>query len=828
MVCRTTRIGSAITSHARLASGLQDEQALSTFHALIREGRDAPEPTSDQVTRLIDERIEAVRQDPNLSDARRTSIINRLEQARAQPMNGSTYYAASHLMERAETARTSLDGYYDSVSRDMGVPRARAEAMLAEHVAVADGDRNVRAPADWHREFGARTENTGLPLDRQTAYGIHQLEQARAARHAQAQTRPAVDRQPVGSSAIASMGYDSSTGRVEVEMRSRPGVPYVYRMDQESYEQFRQAPSLGNHFARNVRGNTRYQYSSAEEQAATAEHVQCATCGRFAARSHSCPVRDSAEERNRTVRQARQAVSGDAAAAGAPEPRRLASRAAERSYRGESGTFRTMNLSDVRVAARSSAVSLPVVASISHTAESGAGTESRGRVSGRVNVEHRGRAGGYAVSAVTSPGDSGQDQLRCTCAAYRSNYDCEHVRQAVADMTARLNADRIRQPHQLHPFRVAEAEVGADLARDRSESIEAQANARTSWGTPEVSYAEDPAAFQEAYTAAKTRIAAGEEPVPYMTENATDGLGSRNGGRGFGVEMEFDLDGTANRTEALRNIGRELHAAGLTRAPGQTSYHAAQSRGYTDEHQGGWSFESDCTVAGEIVSPIMYDEPETWENISKVCEIVERNGGVATVRAGSHVHVSAHNYDHTVENHNRLLRLHADHEDVLVRLASNPTRGTHRGSNWCRPNHVPASGYASVSDARYSSGGHGTAVNLQSVSGRASDHVEFRTWDATLKPSQIQAQVKLSLAMTEAAFRDTTPSASTAREPLGTHRSNNRATHGASRRLTGDAWKQDTASFRTFADKLFRRTEDKAQIAALFAATKWQQSGSRR
>lgn len=359
------------------------------------------------------------------------------------------------------------------------------------------------------------------------------------------------------------------------------------------------------------------------------------------------------------------------------------------------------------------------------------------------------------------------------------------------------------------------SQVQDDLAAERALADESRERSLTEWDDPEVSYTDNPEAFDEEYRQAQARRRAGEEPVPYMTENATDGLGARAGGRGFGVEIEFDLPGGTDRYAALSAIGRDLHAAGLTSTPYQQRYHsgaASPSR----QHQGGWRFEADSTVDGEIVSPIMYDEPQTWRNLQQVCDIVRRHGGTATARTGGHVHVGLSDYDHTVENHNRLLRTVAGYEDTLFRLAQRPGARSHRGTSWCAPNPSPTIGYSSIASVRASNQGHGRAVNFQSVQGRRADHVEFRMWDGSLNPGVIQAQVNLSLGLVAAGSRGgyRPPTA----EPVGSHRARN----PGRQRLRGEQWRQTTASVRQLADTLFRRSANSAQAAALFAVTRWQ------
>jgi len=329
---------------------------------------------------------------------------------------------------------------------------------------------------------------------------------------------------------------------------------------------------------------------------------------------------------------------------------------------------------------------------------------------------------------------------------------------------------------------------------------------------------EDHAAFQAAYTAAQERRRRGEAAVPFMTENVTGGLGDRIGGRSFGVEMEFDIEPGVDRRQALQNIAADLHAEGLTPQPYQTGYHS--NRGDYSR----WRFETDATVHGEVISPVLYDEPESWNQLSRVCEIVRRHGGRASARTGGHVHVGVGDYDHTVENHARLLGSFNENEDTLYRLAQNPEHGAHRGTSWCRPNMAPSGPYANPRSLAAAQAGHGLGMNFGAAhSGRASDHVEFRMWDSTLDPGVIQTQVKLSLGMTQAALRPRSEPAGRP-EPIGTHRAAN-ASLGRGGRLRGEEWRRDTRGFRALVDRVFTRDVDKAQATALFAVTRWQRAG---
>ncbi|MBV9024003.1 MAG: amidoligase family protein [Streptomycetaceae bacterium] len=369
--------------------------------------------------------------------------------------------------------------------------------------------------------------------------------------------------------------------------------------------------------------------------------------------------------------------------------------------------------------------------------------------------------------------------------------------------------------------RAASQQVLDEVSAEHRAATALQEQVREQWPTDEaVSYTDDFDAFQRDYDAARERAERGEQVIPYMTENATGGLGARDGGRGFGVEIEFDIEPGVDRQQAIQNIARELRDAGLSRTARQYDYHAQMSAGYTDEPNA-WRLESDCTVAGELVSPILYDEPQTWNNLARACEIIQRNGGRASFSTGGHVHVGMHDFDHDVANHTRLMQMYKAHEDVLYRLAQNPaSEGRHRGTSWCSPNPVPSQGYTAISQINSF---HGQALNLSGARrGGQSAHGEFRLWDGSLNPRVIQTQVKLSLGMAAAAVRQdtTTPSA---RMELGSHREQRRqAGLGQRRRLSGDDWRTSTANFRQMVDSLFQRPEDKAQATALFHETRWQ------
>ncbi|MEU2517044.1 amidoligase family protein [Streptomyces syringium] len=397
---------------------------------------------------------------------------------------------------------------------------------------------------------------------------------------------------------------------------------------------------------------------------------------------------------------------------------------------------------------------------------------------------------------------------------------CRHQRDAAELIQNELNAHRTPATDRL-----AAQEVLNEVAAEHAMSVAEQERLRTEHAARPAarSYSEDFDAFQEAYDQAQARRRAGEPAVPYLTENATGGLGARDGGRAFGLELEFDFPATMDYTaqrRAKEAIARDMHQAGLSPDPYIHGWHASARAGYTDDPNA-WRMEHDSTVAGEIVSPILYDEPQTWNNLATMCEIIQRHGGVASARTGGHVHVSVPDYDHNVENHNRLLGTVSSYEDVVYRLAQNPDRRQHRGLRWCEPNQMPSRSYASVGSVRSANNSHHIGLNFQSVTGSSGDHAEFRMWDGSLNPGVIQAQVNVSLGLANAALREAGTDPLPPREPVGSQRAALRREGLSRRRLSGERWQQSTASFRSMVDRIFTREENRAQATALFAATRW-------
>lgn len=842
MVCRESKLSSALITFARGATGLEDRQAVALNHALMQESQGAQTPSQTEWNHFIDSTIESYERGLIRIRAGSQNPVSRLREARNEVPTASRYYAAQRLVERAVATERGQREYLENYARLCGVSYDDARLEFGIYEMEMTSDSANQPSAIFVREWEADTSRNNLLVDRKALYVYEQMENNLRARigspvETPAEYRPAVTRRAVGyGSWIAEIGYDPINGRLEMVPSRDSDRVYAYRMSPEEYEEILGGSNnLGSNFSRLVRNNPAFQYETAEESELAAFHRRCATCGQFAGIAyHYCPATGSVERMNQDIRNDMNAVLASAGQATLPGPvgTLLTSRSVTRvtsPYNGEAVNLRIPSPTQMTSGARASETST-VRANVLATI----GNET---LQGQVSVLYEGRGRGYMVSPVSLVGDSGSDNLRCSCSNYQNRGTCLHI-NAVTDNILTL----IQGQNRFTPAQVASAATRArtNISVSYDASMTAKEKAEARWTPVSQSYEANPELFQKFYDEAKAAKdafiasqASGEPityPVPYIKENAFGGIGQR-GGRGFGTELEFDFPDSMSNVQqqnARRAIGAALYAEGLTSSQTQ-NHHGSQRNSYATEHARGWTFESDVTVSGgEIISPIMYDEPETWANLEKVCNIVKEHGGIATVMAGSHVHVGAGDYNHTVSNHNHLLKTYSENEDLLFRLSTSPERGKHRGTSYCTPNTVSSSPYSSLDRVRRDHSSHFKAVSFQSVEGTRQDHIEFRTFDATLTPSVIQAQIGLSLYLTEGALRDSSSISSLTEKhlPIGTML--RRAPSHS--KLSGDAWNDSTKSVRSFIDRFVPGASDgneagnirAKQIISLFAMTKWQ------
>ncbi|MCZ1007822.1 hypothetical protein O1L68_14915 [Streptomyces lydicus] len=324
------------------------------------------------------------------------------------------------------------------------------------------------------------------------------------------------------------------------------------------------------------------------------------------------------------------------------------------------------------------------------------------------------------------------------------------------------------------------------------------------------------------------RVAKGGPHIPYMLEDATGGLADPDrGGLEFGIEIEFDLPEhftDAQKADARAAIIAGLGEAGLTSQTDVHGYHRAVDEGYTDARDG-WRLETDPTVDGELISPILRDTGQTWQDLRTAVGVISEHGGRITKRTSSHVHVSTRQYGTDVRPYEGLRGLFTGHHDELVRLGTNPRADGHRGLKYARPLPERHDGYHGVWDTP--SGRNEDALSFKCVQGNGSDHVEFRQPDGSLDEAEIQTNVKIALGLVHAALRmshvpDWQPPG---HEEVGAHavvvQGVRHAGSGPAVTVFEPDAPEQTARMRTMLDTIFWRAEDREQVMARFAVTPW-------
>ncbi len=273
----------------------------------------------------------------------------------------------------------------------------------------------------------------------------------------------------------------------------------------------------------------------------------------------------------------------------------------------------------------------------------------------------------------------------------------------------------------------------------------------------------------------------------------------------FGIEIEFD---GANPTE----VARALHDAGLASSPRQERYHSSQRR------PGMWTVETDATVTGELVSPVLRDTPETWAQVERVCSVLSAHGARVTTQTGGHIHVGVDSsgLDHDVNRFRRVARTCAWAEDLMYRLAAGtgPDGRRHRGAgncyNWCGP--MRSGDFENARDlgelAHRVGSSHGVGLNYGNITGSRRT-VEYRYFDSSLDPARLQANVQLACWLTRRAGELSDSAIPRERVRLGSNR-------GATDQRQGERL------LRRFADLVFVRPQDKLRLYWLFRRSAWQ------
>lgn len=620
MTCRSRGLSSAVTSYARLVSGLTETQVQHLYHRLLREHPDLEDVADpDDVLATVLDLAQRVEHDPSLSDARKRSLLARLAaehpNAEPDPVPARVLHAVAALTDRCQVAAAGIDSAIHRTARDTGMT---IDQVHAQYIAALTASDSGPAPT---REKVAAWQLRGLPADDATTQALTTLDRLRADALAACPTRPTVTRHPVHDDQLAAVGYDPTTRYLEVEFQSRPGRHYSYRVPHIVAEELLSSADMGRYYATQIMSRPEYTFPDPDSWQAAATQYRCPTCGRYATRDLgcSCPPRGSTAERDHAWAYAHASTTGTAAPA---DPTVLPAGGTVITDLDMAVTLPREWMINEALTDRT-AVNAPVTVD-----------DPLGTITGQIDL----RDG--AVEAVTAD---------CSCTGSR----CAHttaIRDALQHITG---GDADSAAHTIAGI--------TTLTRP----------AQTLWVS-------QPAPFADVTA---TPTAPLYLPYDVTAGIAADGTGRRFG---VEIEFDMPPDMPPDlQDQARQRLGEALYRMGLTASKKQLDSTVHPQDTYAQTHERGWVFKTDPSCAGEISSPIMVDSEETWTQLARVLHAVRRYGGQASPATGMHVHVSAGDFTDRPDAPGRLADVLAGSPAEWLRLASHPDRGTHRGLQYC-------------------------------------------------------------------------------------------------------------------------------------------------
>ena len=806
---------------ANIESGLDDEQIQSLVHQLRHEysdlhggqdqHADRGEPDAAQaaegwsrVRRGLETQIEA---HPLLRPQRRAGMLQRIRGAESAPPPDMVY-AAEQIRSRSIRSARLLEDHLAVEAARIGVPDAAALSTYDHGRAAAPGGRQPRATSEQ------RSRWPDLPLDPRTRHGLTALADRPDNPEGRRDLITDHPAPAVSGAEVSGVGYHLDSQRLEVLTAHQSLL--VYRaVPAEVAARISQGADPDAAFREQVMGNAAHQYRDATQAAAAGVRRRCPECGQYTGASHTC----LGEQGNALQQMSGSGVPGTPAAMTAVE------------LGGQAGQLTTYPLEHIAgdlEQHRDTPVLIPVAGSTSGP------TDIRGSLVAQIDAEDRvSTTGAY---------------LWCSCEEYEPGRGCAHTTGAAGSLRTQLAQavqDRRRvAAQQVAAAVAASAAARTDADRDSAADTSVDTSTPTAGGAvtqpavdsliPEApnlstfSYAQDAGRFADVVRQVGERDVG--ERVPWLDGSQSPVLYGFGADREFGVELEFDADhgqlsqplpiddrmnpAYRGRTypgsvaTLVGRVGQGMHEAGLTRHNQQDRYHSAVRTGYTRTVRGGWTYESDCSVAGgELVSPILSNTEEGWASVRRACEIITENGGRASASTGSHITISAQEQAGQAVRLTRFLRFMHHHQgDLHVMAAAGYDRGRSYADFLARP---PQEGYGRIAQATQSIDRY-SFVNVAHVApssqNRSGSRIEYRLWDGSIDPGRIQAQVRMSAALQDYSARDRSLEFTSERASAGL--------------INPDAsdFADRTEQVRGLLDVLFRRDQDKEQAAALWAA----------
>lgn len=81
-------------------------------------------------------------------------------------------------------------------------------------------------------------------------------------------------------------------------------------------------------------------------------------------------------------------------------------------------------------------------------------------------------------------------------------------------------------------------------------------------------------------------------------------------------------------------------------------------------------YEEDFDFGGEIISPILTDNIDTWLDVKKICNYLKEKNAIVDISAGAHVHVGVSELGKNIEKFKQFILLYIAYEHILYRFAN--------------------------------------------------------------------------------------------------------------------------------------------------------------
>lgn len=401
----------------------------------------------------------------------------------------------------------------------------------------------------------------------------------------------------------------------------------------------------------------------------------------------------------------------------------------------------------------------------------------------------------------------------CDCMHYRMRNDgCRHIdatNQAIGQILGNRSVSNLRNGQGLSDQEAAVA-ISGQVRSDAQAEIERRA-LTAEYQDDGYFYSDHPEEFRNILQGINSDI-------PYEYENVLNGSQVT-----FGIELEF-VGGNADR------IARELYDLGICAYDRRVGYHSPGVPGK-------WRLERDGSVSsgdmgGELVSPVLKDSPETWSTIETICEVAKRHGATVNSKTGAHVHIGMDPLDTARQRWKRFFKTINGFEECIYRFSGGDLgRIRSNYSTYATPfsgrSGNAATSRFSMNDmrdvqalaSRASNNNRYYGINLTNISSSSKPNtVEFRYFNGSLNPSQIQANVKLANGIVMAAEKARTRDGES--DSMIISETMKRRGNMLKDTTQGDNVPDDSKIMK-LVDIIFSRKQDKDAALSVFAKNNW-------